>query len=48
MKLDQALDEIRSGAGSQFDPDVATAFLDLVHEGALLDGSPAAPLAAAV
>lgn len=48
MKLDQALDEIRSGAGSQFDPDVATAFLDLVHEGALLDPSPAAPLAAAV
>jgi HD-GYP domain-containing protein (c-di-GMP phosphodiesterase class II) len=48
MKLDHALDEIRSGAGSQFDPDVATAFLDLVHEGALLDGSPAAPLAAAV
>jgi HD-GYP domain-containing protein (c-di-GMP phosphodiesterase class II) len=35
MSLDQALDEIREGAGTQFDPEVAKAFLDLALDGGL-------------
>jgi len=33
MPLERALDEIRGGAGTQFDPDVAGAFLDLIADG---------------
>jgi HD-GYP domain-containing protein (c-di-GMP phosphodiesterase class II) len=33
MPLERALDEIRAGAGTQFDPAVADAFLDLVDDG---------------
>ena len=41
MPLEQALDEVRDGAGTQFDPDVAGAFLDLVGDGGLsLDTEP--------
>jgi ribonuclease P protein subunit RPR2 len=36
MPLDQALAEIEDGAGSQFDPEVAQAFLDLADEGGLV------------
>lgn len=35
MPLDRALGEIRDGAGTQFDPGVAGAFLELVDEGGL-------------
>jgi HD-GYP domain-containing protein (c-di-GMP phosphodiesterase class II) len=35
MPLERALEEIRAGGGSQFDPDVAAAFLDLANEGLL-------------
>ncbi len=35
MPLEQALDEVARGAGSQFDPDVASAFLELAAEGGL-------------
>ncbi|MBA3764902.1 MAG: HD domain-containing protein [Actinobacteria bacterium] len=38
LPLERALDEIRDGAGTQFDPDVARAFLELVAEGGL-DGA---------
>ena len=48
MPLERALEEIRAGAGTQFDPDVATAFLELLDEGDLIAGSPAPSLAAAV
>lgn len=35
MPLDRALGEVRDGAGTQFDPGVAGAFLELVDEGGL-------------
>ena len=38
LPLERALEEIRDGAGTQFDPDVARAFLELVAEGGL-DGA---------
>jgi HD-GYP domain-containing protein (c-di-GMP phosphodiesterase class II) len=44
MPLEQALDEIRDGAGTQFDPEVAKAFLELAHD----DLVRTAPVAAAV
>jgi ribonuclease P protein subunit RPR2 len=31
MSVDRALDEIREGAGTQFDPDIALVFMDLVE-----------------
>jgi HD-GYP domain-containing protein (c-di-GMP phosphodiesterase class II) len=41
MSLERALGEVRGGAGSQFDPAVADAFLSLVDEGGLsVDESP--------
>ncbi|MGZ8630892.1 MAG: HD-GYP domain-containing protein [Actinomycetota bacterium] len=45
MPAERALEEIRQGAGTQFDPSVVRAFLDLVDEGGLElwpDASPAA------
>ena len=36
LSLDRALDEIRTGAGTQFDPDVVEAFLELIEEQDLL------------
>jgi HD-GYP domain-containing protein (c-di-GMP phosphodiesterase class II) len=36
MSEGYALDQIRDGAASQFDPDVVTAFLDLALEGSLI------------
>ncbi len=48
LPLERALGEIGAGAGTQFDPRVAQAFLDLIEEeGVPLDG-PASPVAAAV
>jgi HD-GYP domain-containing protein (c-di-GMP phosphodiesterase class II) len=52
MSLEAALAEVRAGAGTQFDPRVVAAFLELAAEGAF-DGAagteaPAAPLAAPV
>jgi HD-GYP domain-containing protein (c-di-GMP phosphodiesterase class II) len=47
MPLERALGEINRGAGTQFDPDVAYAFLDLVDDGLLLD-HPQVPVRAAV
>jgi HD-GYP domain-containing protein (c-di-GMP phosphodiesterase class II) len=44
MPLEKALDEIRDGAGTQFDPEVAKAFLELAHDDLVLT----APVAAAV
>jgi HD-GYP domain-containing protein (c-di-GMP phosphodiesterase class II) len=44
MPLELALDEIRDGAGTQFDPEVAKAFLELAHDDLVLT----APVAAAV
>ncbi|HZD79161.1 MAG TPA: HD domain-containing phosphohydrolase [Actinomycetota bacterium] len=41
LRTDRALDEIRLGAGKQFDPDVASVFIDLVEEDAC--PVPAAP-----
>lgn len=35
MSLDQALEEIRRGAATQFDPTVVRAFFDLVDDGEL-------------
>jgi HD-GYP domain-containing protein (c-di-GMP phosphodiesterase class II) len=35
MSFDQAFEEIRLGAGTQFDPDVVSVFLDLTAEGGL-------------
>jgi ribonuclease P protein subunit RPR2 len=35
LPVEAALDEIEGGAGTQFDPDVAHAFLDLVADGGL-------------
>jgi HD-GYP domain-containing protein (c-di-GMP phosphodiesterase class II) len=32
LSLERALDEIQTGAGSQFDPQVVKVFVDLVHE----------------
>jgi HD-GYP domain-containing protein (c-di-GMP phosphodiesterase class II) len=32
LPLDRALDEIRAGAGTQFDPEVVDVFVDLVEE----------------
>jgi HD-GYP domain-containing protein (c-di-GMP phosphodiesterase class II) len=48
MPLEEALGEIRRGAGSQFDPEVARAFLRLVDEGALKLGSDTVPFAQAI
>ncbi len=47
--LERALEEIRAGAGTQFDPAVVSAFLDLAEAGALAEmpGSMAVSLAAA-
>jgi ribonuclease P protein subunit RPR2 len=42
MPIEAALEEIRRGAGSQFDPFVAVRFLDLVDSGAMGDPLPAA------
>jgi HD-GYP domain-containing protein (c-di-GMP phosphodiesterase class II) len=36
MSIEEALDEVRAGAGSQFDPHVVRTFLDLVDEGGLV------------
>jgi HD-GYP domain-containing protein (c-di-GMP phosphodiesterase class II) len=36
MPLERALEEIEDGAGTQFDPDVAYAFLDLIDHGLVL------------
>jgi HD-GYP domain-containing protein (c-di-GMP phosphodiesterase class II) len=51
LPLEHALDEIAAGAGTQFDPDVARAFLELVDEGGLdlseLEALPAASHGAA-
>ena len=38
MPLERAVEEIRAGAGTQFDPAVAGAFLDLVDDGLGLPG----------
>ena len=38
MPIERALEEIRAGAGTQFDPDVADAFLDLVDDGYVFHG----------
>ncbi len=35
LPLDRAVEEIRAGAGTQFDPSVAEAFLDLVDDGSV-------------
>jgi ribonuclease P protein subunit RPR2 len=35
MPIEQALEQIREGAGSQFDPEVAKAFLELADDGGL-------------
>ena len=35
MKLEDCLEEIRKGEGTQFNPDIAEAFIELVHEGML-------------
>jgi len=51
MPLERALDEISDGSGTQFDPAVAGAFLELVDEGGLevLEPHPtASPVTAAV
>lgn len=41
LSLDSAIEEIRRGSGSQFDPDIVEVFLQMVSEGGLLieDGS---------
>jgi putative nucleotidyltransferase with HDIG domain len=39
LPLDAACDEIRRGSGTQFDPQVATTFLQLAERGELDDGS---------
>ena len=40
MPLERALGEVRAGAGTQFDPMVAAAFLELIDDGGLdLDGA---------
>jgi len=44
MPLEQALGEIRDGAGTQFDPEAAKAFLDLAYDGGL---EPAPPIGVA-
>jgi HD-GYP domain-containing protein (c-di-GMP phosphodiesterase class II) len=38
MPLERALDEIEAGSGTQFDPGVVDAFLDLVEDGLVLPG----------
>lgn len=48
LPLQRTLAEIRDGAGTQFDPNVARAFLELVDEGGLDLEASASPLAAAV
>jgi ribonuclease P protein subunit RPR2 len=52
LSLDHALDEIRGGSGTQFDPSVVCAFLDLIEDHDLLaDGvhvTPAPPVLRAV
>lgn len=48
MRVDEALGEIRRGAGTQFDPDVARAFLDLADEGALTHGTDVVSIAQAI
>lgn len=35
MKLEDCLEEIRKGEGTQFNPNIAEAFIELVHEGRL-------------
>ena len=35
MKLEDCLEEIRKGEGTQFNPNIAEAFIELVHEGML-------------
>jgi HD-GYP domain-containing protein (c-di-GMP phosphodiesterase class II) len=39
MPLERALAEIEAGAGTQFDPDVADVFLDLVDDGLVVHGA---------
>jgi HD-GYP domain-containing protein (c-di-GMP phosphodiesterase class II) len=49
MPVEQALEEVREGAGSQFDPTVVRAFLDLANEGGLqLELTEGTPIARAV
>lgn len=48
MPVERALEEIHDGAGTQFDPDVARAFLELVEEGGLEPALVASPMAAVV
>lgn len=48
MPIERALEELRQGAGTQFDPTIVRAFLDLVDEGGLEPGSQATPIAHAV
>jgi ribonuclease P protein subunit RPR2 len=48
MPVERALGEIADGVGTQFDPDVAGAFLELAADGGLIIDAEAAPLAAAI
>jgi ribonuclease P protein subunit RPR2 len=38
LSLDHALEEIRSGAGTQFDPEVVRAFVDMMNDGPSIHG----------
>jgi len=48
LLLEDALAELERGAGSQFDPQVAAAAVELVREGELQPGDLAAPVRQAV
>jgi ribonuclease P protein subunit RPR2 len=48
MPVERALGEIADGVGTQFDPDVAEAFLELAGGGGLTVDAEAQPLAAAI
>jgi HD-GYP domain-containing protein (c-di-GMP phosphodiesterase class II) len=48
MPVERALGEIADEVGTQFDPDVAGAFLELAADGGLIIDAEAAPLAAAI